>query len=397
MAKHRRDQGQGSLYRRGRRWCIQYYADGRRVIESTGQTDRTEAQKLLNQRLAAVANGQPTQVRQVRIGELWEHRLKYAKGRTVVDCTVRWRKLKPFFANILAHRLTPQHVMQYRALRAQQGVAVATVNREIEALRRAFRLAQQDGLVATVPHFHIERENNTRTGFVPDAKLDELRQAAARELWLRTFVEIGAMYGWRRGEMLGLTVAQVDFAANLIRLEVGTTKNKDAREVPMTTTVRVLLQQCCHGKKPADFVLTRGKPPRPVVDPRVAWCKLCVAVGLGRWQCQTPDCGQEQAKRGRCPQCKQRAWLYRGLLVHDLRRTAARALRNAGVPEATAMSILGHRTPSCFRRYGIINNDDKVQALVLLQAAHDRVSCKVTAISTESEVASAPAASDKVQ
>lgn len=397
MPNRRREQGLGSLYQRGRRWVIQYYANGQRQIESTGLTSRTEAQKVLTARLASVAKGEAVVAKKYTVAELWANRLRYAKGRTVVDAGVRWKKLQPFFGGMVASQVQPHHIMQYRQQRTQQGRKVGTVNREVEALRRCFKLALRDRLIATVPHFHVEKENNVRTGYVPDGKLDQLREAAGREgLWLRTMLELGISYGWRRGEMLGLTCSQVDFGKNLIRLEVGTTKNREAREVPMLPTVRVLLQQCCSGKKPADKVLTRAKG-QPVLEPKLAWWKLCVSVGLGQWQCI--PCGHTQTQRNRCPKCNAYNWRYVGLLVHDLRRTAARTLRNAGIAEAVAMTITGHKTASMFRRYGIINNDDKVAALQQLQRYQQqtRNDCKVTAISADKEVAASAPASTKVQ
>src|SRR6266567_5707383 len=77
----------------------------------------------------------------------------------------------------------------------------------------------------------------------------------------------------------------------------------------------------------------------------------------------------EQAEQGRCPRCNNRAWKYVGLLVHDMRRTAVRNLRRAGVAEQVAMSISGHKTSSIFRRYDIVNNDDQRTALQQLQRA----------------------------
>ncbi len=49
---------------------------------------------------------------------------------------------------------------------------------------------------------------------------------------------------------------------------------------------------------------------------------------------------------------------YGGLLIHDLRRCAARNLARAGVSEQIAMKITGHKTPSMYRRYRIIDENE---------------------------------------
>lgn len=73
---------------------------------------------------------------------------------------------------------------------------------------------------------------------------------------------------------------------------------------------------------------------------------------------------------------------YRGRIIHDLRRCAARNLLAAGVPQAIAMKITGHKTDSMFRRYAIVTVEQQREALRLAalyrqQQAHRQ---KVTAI-----------------
>jgi integrase len=55
------------------------------------------------------------------------------------------------------------------------------------------------------------------------------------------------------------------------------------------------------------------------------------------------------------------------LKFHDLRRTAVRNMRRAGVSQVVRMRITGHRTDSMERRYNIVDVDDIRTAKELME------------------------------
>ena len=152
-------------------------------------------------------------------------------------------------------------------------------------------------------------------------------------------VECGRTYGWRVNELKNLRVDQVDLAQRTIRLEPGTTKNGDGREVVMTHDVYTLLCACVSGKENSAYVFTRENG-KPVRDFRDTWATACSSAGV-------PD-----------------------LLFHDLRRTAARNLRRAGIAEGIIQRIGGWKTRSVFERYAIVTRTDIAEAMRKLEA-HD--------------------------
>ena len=93
---------------------------------------------------------------------------------------------------------------------------------------------------------------------------------------------------------------------------------------------------------------------------RRSWMNACCKVGLGK---------RTKTAKG---------WYrYEGLIVHDLRRSAVRNLREAGVPESTIMKITGHKTNSVFRRYSIVSAADLQKAMQRVQAVASIVEVSV--------------------
>lgn len=176
--------------------------------------------------------------------------------------------------------------------------------------------------------------------FITEGDKQKLREAASRDIgkktavmkgvYLKCFVELLFSFGWRNGELTGLTVGAVNLAEGFIRLE--DSKNGEPREVPLTPNLKVLLEAVLTGRKPDESLF-------PVKDMRHAWKRLCKNAGV--------KCGKAE-----------------GYVIHDTRRTAARTKRAAGVSETVTCKIMGWKPGSkMFARYGIVDRSDMAEAL----------------------------------
>lgn len=372
----RRTNGTGCVYKRPDSpvWWLKYSRRGKAFRESSHQTEKGKAEKMLRKRLGELEAGTfaGPQVERIKVQELAEDFIRDYRinGRkSLDDVQARWDlHLKPFFGYMRAADVTSQQIACYVDSRQQEGASNATVNRELAALKRMFRLGVQatPPKVMRMPAFPHMKENNVRKGFLEDEQFRALVGGA--ELWFRALVECGRTYGRRVSELLGLRVEQVDLAQKVIRLEPGTTKNRDGREVFMTDTVRALLSACVQGKAPDSQVFTRPNG-SPVRSFRVTWERACTRVGVGHTVCA--DCSEPMDSGKACPKCKSQRSVYSGLIFHDLRRTAARNLRRAGIPETVIMKIGGWRTRSVFERYAIVSRTDIADAMRKLQQSEE--------------------------
>ncbi len=366
-SKPRRERGDGSPFhpkwkdkhgqvRSCPNWYIQYYRHGVRFVENTHSDKITVAKEQLKKRLGEIAVGQftPPHAEKVRVEQLAEELLRdyRVNGRKSLEIAEqKWRKyLKPSFGTLRAVDITTDTLNRYVESRLAQGAQNATVNRELAMVRRMFYLAYHSTprKIHQVPNFPRLDENPPREGFVDDAQYGRLCKACT-ELWIRALLAAAYTFGFRKGELLGMRVRQVDLLNRTITLDPGTTKNKKGRVVKMTEEVYRLLTECVRNKKPEHYVFTR-EGNSPVRDFRRAWAKLCAAAGL-----------QER-------------------LFHDLRRSAVRNMVRSGVSEQVAMKISGHMTRAVFDRYDITSEADLAEAAHRIErsrAENDQSTAKV--------------------
>ena len=368
----RRPKGTGSIYQRpdSAVYWLKYSRHGKPYRESSQTTDKRKAERMLKVRLSEITTGTfiGPQAEKIKVSELAEDFLREYRineRKSIDDATARWNlHLKPYFGHRKAIDVSSELISRYVDARQQEGAKNATINRELAALKRMFRLGQQStpAKVLRMSHFAHLRENNIRKGFLEDSQYTKL--VAGTELWFRTLVECGRTYGWRVSELLTMKVGQVDLAQRVIRLDPGTTKNRDGREVFMTDALHSLLSGCVIGKSAEDAVFSRpnGIAVRSFRD---AWEKACINAGVGQYLCV--KCAMPVTNATPCAKCAGNRTKYSGLIFHDLRRTAARNLRRAGISETVIMKIGGWRTRSVFERYAIVSRGDIVEAMQKLE------------------------------
>ncbi|MHB8780334.1 MAG: tyrosine-type recombinase/integrase [Candidatus Geothermincolia bacterium] len=338
---------QGSVYKRGGVFWIQYYNNGKKMRESSHSENEADAGRLLHKRLGEVAEGKTpgTNFQKVRFKELMEDmRNDYRiNGKNLGLLEYHFKHLEPEFARLRVPTITVPHIRAYVAKRLEEGAANATINNELAALRRALNLGCEAGKVDRVPQIKLLKEDNVRQGFFED---NEFR-AVLKHLpdYLKPPVILMYYTGMRRGEVLGLTWDRVDMREGCIRLE--DTKTDEPRTIYLPPEALDAVRAAYSRRRLDCNAVFFGKNQTPIRDFRSAWSTACDAAGIS------------------------------GRLPHDFRRTGVRNMVRAGVPEAVAMKVSGHRTRSVFERYNIVSDRDlkeaaaKVSQYVQAQNGHN--------------------------
>lgn len=341
----KRQQTQSSIL-----WLKYRDATGKVVRQSTGTDNLVEAKRLLKLREGQAASGMviAPRVDKVTVAELAQDlREEYqANARRSADrLEFSLAHVLPALGHVRAQTLTSAQVTGYVVARQAAGAASATINRELAALKRTLRLAAEREKITRVAHVAMLNEDNARQGFFERSELNAVKAHLPEAL--RPVAEFCYLTGWRKQEVLGLTWGQVDFAGGQVRLEPGTTKNREGRSFPLTVALRALLEvqrtvtedaQRARGSIVPHVFHRNGKR---ILDLRGAWDVACERAG------------------------------YPGRILHDLRRTAVRNLERAGVSRSVAMSLTGHKTEAVFRRYAIVDSASQAEAALKLDRLAD--------------------------
>lgn len=340
----------GRIYRRGQIWWIQYYGQGQLFRESTRSELKSVAISLLKLREGDIGHGRlPTLNAELTTFEdlaaLYLQDYQINGRKTPNRAKQLTTRLRESFGRFRACRITSEQIRSYIARRQAEGMANGTINRELGALKRMFRLGSQQTppLVVSTPHIPYLQEHNVRQGFFTEEEYKLLRAALPDHV--KVPLIIGYWTGMRAGEIVMLRWEQIDLERGLLRLEPGTTKNNQGRLIPLVKEVTEALWQWKHQtllRYPYCPWVCHFRGERLQRVPKTVWQKVCEQVGL------------------------------KGKLFHDLRRTAVRNMVRAGISERVAMAISGHKTRSVFDRYNIVSELDLLEVKDRIDLLHGK-------------------------
>lgn len=333
-------------------WHFDFVVKGRRFYGSTGVAEKTAARSIeAAERLKAVTGAlkRPHMSVDVATEKYYQEKGKHlASSATVnyqLDNLVDGLKAATLLADVDGGTLA-EYVARRRA-----NVSNASVNREIELLRRVYKRADK------VWRVDVGEMPNWSEILLPEpeGRVRELTDAEEGRLFAELRPDFHAMArfaiwtGLRLSNVIGLRWDQVDFDAKVIRLKVKSRKpGGEARVLPITPLLMALLQG--ERRRHKEFVFTyechRRRPERRRGD-RYPFTKT----------------GWRRPWKAALSQAKVSDFRF-----HDTRHTAAtRVLRVSGNLKLTK-DMLGHRNIATTARYAHVLVDDVARAMEATQS-----------------------------
>lgn len=347
--------GQGSVYRPRDReiWWVKYFTRGRAFSESSGSRNRKDAEKLLRRRLKEVGadelgvrpfvgpDGDRITVSDLVDGTIRSYCLKRDLPFAGAPAWMKTRRraLLDHFGETQANLLDERDIAAYIEKRRKDGRAPATINRELELLRRGLRLALEARKISWIPKVPRLTEQNVRRGFFENEEFESV--IAYLPEAFRDFARFGYWTGMRKGEIASLEWSDVDRLARVLRLRPENSKTGEGRLIPLVDELWSIIEcrweeraiETPQGARIAQWIFHR------------AGCQVIYKSFDRAWDDARLNAGLPK------------------VLFHDLRRTAVRNMVRAGVRESVAMRISGHKTRSIFDRYNIVDERDLAEAL----------------------------------
>jgi integrase len=244
-------------------------------------------------------------------------------------------------------------VFAFRDARAKAS-ATLTTNTELKILKMIFRSARRERYLLEDPAEGVKTVKNRTTTTRRPFLIDELRAvlSVADEEW-QSLIKCGLYTGQRLGDLALLTWSQIDLDRDEIRLT--TRKTGKQLLIPIAAPLREHLLEIA------------GDDPRAPVHPRAYATVSAQFERVGTLSNQFSDLLVACGLRGPQPHRSKgigRSGKRQGsdLSFHSLRHTAVSLLKDAGIPDAVVMALVGHESAAMSQRYTHVGREALAKA-----------------------------------
>ena len=344
-------------------YYLHYSQDGERVRECLHHGDGKLAEKQwLAKEIQLQGLDRYIKGRQLRLSELCEC---YLEATLTLAPTTRELCRRAFGVLIAAvndrkmRGFEYAHAQQFQRHVRQTGRSETTTNIYCKAVRPAFRWAMRSKMLFVDPfdglRMFAEVGNDIR--ILEPSEFEWIFDAAGSDMW-RARLLAGKTAGLRRGEVLSLTRADVDFRRDVITVQpkaetqatwLWVPKDKERRRVPLIADLKVLLLKIA-GELSAD-------QPYLLLSPR-RYEAMMAAREDGRLSDNMrlcPDNNFSRTFRDMCGRAK-----VSDVTFHDLRRTCITEWYEAGLEWHEGMKLAGHSDVKTTMKYYVAARDTLV-------------------------------------
>lgn len=273
---------------------------------------------------------------------------KVAGLRSVVHTKAFLPPLINYFGRKRIRNITHRDLLQYKLARLETPTirgsqrAIASVNRELELIRRMLGIAHQEGWIIRNPFLMGESliskadEKKRERILSRDEEIRLLEVCTGKRAHLRPIIICALDTGMRQGEIFSLRWRNVDFLEEIITIEAFNTKTMKERQVSMTcrlkTELLALYKKSTGNCDDLVFGVT--------TNVKRSFTSVQKLVGLDN------------------------------LRFHDLRHTAATRLVQGQLPISEVGRILGHTQANTTYRYVNANLETARRAAMTLNTFH---------------------------
>jgi integrase len=244
--------GFGSPYLRGKKWWIRYSHHGKDMRESAHSERLIDAERRLKERWKQIGRGRfigPAEDRLTgkEMFDALEVDYRNNGRRSLKTLKARLIPLRAAFDLERTIDITEVRIERYKAdrlsthTRYKRAVAPATLNRELAALKRAFKIAVEQKRLSSAPVIKLLAEHNVRQGFVEKTTFERIVAHLTEPL--DDVARFAYVTGWRTKEVLTLTWTDVSREGKRITLRREHSKNGEPRVLPLVGTLVQLIER----------------------------------------------------------------------------------------------------------------------------------------------------------